>query len=76
MGGLVLGRLCTCRFEVDVCRFMGLDFCYLQEACLPVILSVDAKDEFSRAAIAAKLILHPFRLITSSSYFEFIGQND
>ena len=49
--------------------------CDLQEVCLPVILSVDANDGFSRAAVAAKLVFHSFRLITSLSYFKFIGRN-
>ena len=50
--------------------------CYWKEVCLPAILSVDSKDGFSRAAIAAKLVLHSFRLIPSLSHLEFIGWND
>ena len=52
--------------------------CYLQEVRLPVILSVDAKDStnrFRRAANAAKLVLHSFRLIISSDFIDWITVN-
>ena len=81
MGGLLLGRLCMCRFEERECRFTGLKCfaIYLQEVCSPVILSVDAKDAkdgFSLAADAPKLVPHSFRSITSLSQFESIGRNN
>ena len=47
MDGLVLGTLCMCRFEEGLCRFMKLNCFAVCKRCLPVILSVDAKDGYS-----------------------------
>ena len=75
MGGPLLVRLCMCRFEEVVCKFVELDLCCAARGMPACYLECGCEGWVLSAAVAARLVLHSFTLITSSRSSNFNSQN-